>query len=205
MGVGVFADVAEYCYCLWGCLTSSAILPFIMHVRQTFVEGPALLVEQAASFGSSCGLASGPWELHWARCRWRPRRRLTVLPSRKLKWILVIGRGLGASWTSLLCSLETKVPFFIFGDILLSHLFQTVLSRLRGWKSDLCSPSSLNLVTCICVRWMWGFLCGWWGGNGHPPKITYLKKTGQNVQETEGTAFTKKEQKSCEQSSFYFK
>ena len=78
---------------------------------------------------------------------------------------------------------KPTVPFFIFGDIFLSHpLFQTVLSRLRGWKSDLQSLF-FRIWSPAFVWGGCGDFRGWWGGNGHPSKITYHE---ENRAECEG-------------------
>lgn len=170
-GYGSVCGIAEYCYCLWGCPDLFCNPPFIMH-SANIRWGPALLVKASCKLQEFVQLMGPGSSTDWTRGASDVLDGATVLPSRKLKWILVIGRGLGASWTSLLCSGNQKCPSSSLETFYCHILFQTVLSRLRGWKSDLQSL----FIRIWSPAFVWGGcgdFCGWWGGNGHPSKITY--------------------------------
>ena len=118
--------------------------------------------------------------------------RVTVLPSRKIKWILVICRGLGASPASLFCSGNQKGPSSSPATwhctALVSDCAVSTAQRLEIHYE----VTVQNLVICICVRWLWGFLRVGGEKNCHPSKIPIMKKNRTECKEKTGGSFYEK-------------
>lgn len=132
--------------------------------------GPALLVK-ASRKHQEFAVAEEPWERSWwaKGCLWYPKWSDGPRPPNKeSKWILVNWPRPVVLLSKSLLFRKPKVPFFIFGDILLLHLlFQTELSLLlRGWKS---------ITKSLSIR-IWSSMFVWnrYGDGGAGDKLPSL-------------------------------